>query len=127
MDITVEVMLPPRGETFATLRNGRYMVLMPVAVYPLKVVDAVGMQRTGYIHVTGVPNRISIVRANEVLCRQDDGTDERRVWKGDPAMVPSAARQALLNDRQITVTFAQFRAVLSHLVEARELAEADFD
>jgi hypothetical protein len=141
MDMTVEVMLPPRGSGFGfeLERNGRYMVLMPVAVYSRRNLAVVNMPHTGYIHVTGVPDRISVQKANQVLCQLHEqelliGEEpltqiiERRKWRADATTMPAALRNQFLANRQITVTFTQFRNAMKNLIEAnRNLTEEDFD
>lgn len=141
MDLTVEVMLPPRGASdYSTSANPKWRVLAPVAVYPLKTVDVVGMPNTGYVHVTGVPERPAwenlttdelMQRLSSKLCDVWEGAAgemvERRKWAGLASAVPASARNRLLQDRQITVTWTQFKNVMRHLIELRALADADFD
>jgi hypothetical protein len=143
MDITVEVMLPPRGATdYAESANPRYRALMPVHVYvPMKVVDTVGMPRTGYVHVTDVPLRPAWAaftseeierRINQRLCRnvldQDGNVIERSEWAGDVTVIPSQARNRLRTERQITVTWTAFKNVMRNFIESgRQLSDEDFD
>jgi hypothetical protein len=141
MDLTVEVMLPPRGATdFTQSANERYRVLAPVAVYPLKTPASVGLQRTGFVHVTGVPVRASwanltteqiMQRVNARLCEVWENADgtfrERRKWAGIAATIPQGTRNRLLSERQITVTWTQFKNFLQNLIEQRALADGDFD
>jgi hypothetical protein len=141
MDMTVEVMLPPRGASdYTQSANPRYRVLAPVAVYPLKTVATVGMQRTGYVHVTGVPERPAwanltqeqlMAKLNGKLCQVWENVDgtlrERRIWAGIASQIPANARNRLLNDRQITVTWTAFKNVLQNLIELRQLADGDLD
>ena len=142
MDITVEVMLPPRGAgNYSTSANPRYRVLMPVHVYvPMKEIDTVAMPRTGYVHVTGVPTRPGWGaltneeverRINQRLCDrlldQDGNELERSKWAGVAASIPANARNRLLNDRQITVTWTAFKNVMQNFIEARQLGDEDFD
>lgn len=141
MDLTIEVMLPPRGAgDYSTSANTKWRVLAPVAVYPLKTVATVGMQNTGYVHVTGVPTpqawaewseeRI-LQRINAILCEAWEDVDrtslERRIWAGDPANIPAGARNNLRTNRQITVTWTQFKPVFRHLVRDAVLSDADLD
>lgn len=195
MDLTIEVMLPPRGANdYTQSANERYRVLAPIAVYPLKTVATVGMPRTGYVHVTGIPDRPAwanltqeriIARISKVLCEEwhnpswepettyltgalmkpiskngfryrvilpgisgseqpiwpalsgatvIDGSvtwateiNERRRWAGVASGIPANARNRLLNDRQITVTWTQFKNVLRHVIEQRQLADGDLE
>lgn len=139
MDITVEVMLPPKGQDFSVTRNGRYRVLMPVAIYEKKTVPTVTMPHTGYIHVTNVPNRLSIKRMNEVLCRlhTEDlfiGSEpisqviERRKWCLSNTNLSTGLRDTLLNMRQISVTFTQFCNAMQNITENnRSLIASELD
>jgi hypothetical protein len=141
MDLTVEVMLPPRGAPdFSTSANSKYRVLTPVAVYWLKTVDTIGMPNTGYIHVTGVPRPQAwsewsdeqvIARCNTILCRVWENAEgqviERRIWAGDASVLSAGVRNTLRNNRQITVTWTQFKNVLKNLVTAANLADADIN
>lgn len=130
---TIEVMLPPRGAgDWSQAKIGSWRVGTVVAAYAHKgSLPAVGMPRTGYVHVTGIPDTIRPVRAREVLTRlwTDAGGNqvERRVWRVDPSAVPAAARDTLRINRQITVTWTQFKAAVTHLVELRPVADSDFD
>ena len=142
MDITVEVMLPPRGAAnYSTSANPRFRVLMPVHVYvPMKVVSEIGMPRTGYVHVTGVPERPAWAaltseqieqRINQRLCRLIEDASgnvvERSAWAGVSASIQANARNRLLADRQITVTWTAFKNVLQNFIESRQLADEDLD
>lgn len=138
MDLTIEVMLPPRGDLdFSRAVNGRYRVLAPVAVYELKSPAVVGMQRTGYIHVRDVPiapratKEAALQRLNSVLCEvwaNDDAersVRERRKWVGVPARLAVGAVDELLTQRQTTMTWAEFKTLLNHQVEVRTLSDED--
>ena len=126
MDITVEVMLPPRGATdYTTSGNANWPLLAIIAVYPLKTIPVVGMPVTGYMHVTGVPEHPSWTAMgltqeqvfkgiNQTL--SDALTDpetgaflSRRNWTGTPTGIPANLRSRFLTDRQITLTWTQFR------------------
>ena len=136
MDLTVEVMLPPRGDVdFARGQNGRYRVLAAVAVYPLKTTAVVGMQRSGYLHVTGVPvvdkggGERTLAHLNRVLCepwtRADGSLRERRKWCGVPAALPARVVSTLLESRQATVAWAEFKALFRHQIDIRNLSDED--
>jgi hypothetical protein len=128
MDITIEVMLPARGGDWTQETHGSYRVLTVVDVYDhLKVTPVIGMPRTGYIHVTGVPDQ-RFARIKDVLLTPwtvGTATVERRLWRGVASRVPANARNRLLADRQITVTWTQFRNFLQDLQEQRDLTDAD--
>lgn len=143
MDLTIEVMLPRRGATGAELSepaNPKYRLLALVAVYPLKSVPTVGMPFTGYVHLTGVPERAAwaglseeeiVARINSRLCKLwlDANREivERREFAGIAASVPPGARTALQQDRQVTVTWNQFKAFVQNVRDARALDDADLD
>jgi hypothetical protein len=141
MDLTVEVMLPPRGASDYTVSaNPKWLVLAPVAVYPLKTVDVVGMPNTGYIHVTGIPEPDTwasltteqlMIKLNNVLCQLlEDAQGEivqRRQWQGLSSSMSPPVRNKLLSDRQVTMSWNQFKSLMRHLVDVRNLTEADFE
>lgn len=145
MDLTIEVMLPPRGATdFSQSAHPKWRVLSIVAVYPRKQVDVVGMPRTGYVHVTDIPERAGwaaittdelMTRINRRLCAmwEDGATDraptvvEKRLWVGLGSLVPVNARNRLLTDRQITVTWTQFKNFIQNVRDQRALADSDLD
>lgn len=139
MDLTIEVMLPPRGATdFHTSAHPRWRVLAIVAVYPLKTVDVVGMPRTGYIHVTGVPMppawsglsedevKLRINAKLAAVWEAENGSEiERRLWCGLASMLSTKLRNDLLTDRQITVTWTQAKGAIRNVRDNRALADAD--
>jgi hypothetical protein len=148
MDLTVEVMLPPRGTDFTVeMGNNHYRVLSPVAVYlPRKVVETVGMQHTGYLHVTGFPDnhpsfrqvsregrqqRLSTVLGEfwlvpDVLSIEPrERLQEKRTWAGNPQLLPPPVRNALITDRQAEITWGQFKALMRHQVRQVNLTDDD--
>ena len=135
MDITVEVMLPPRGAAdYAESAHPKWRVLSVVDVYyPMKAVDVVGMPRTGYVHVTDAPmpaawqgwdNEQINQRLSAILTRAWEGV-EKREWAALAASIPLAARNNLRINRQITVTWTQFKAALRNMRTSAQLADAD--
>lgn len=68
-------------------------------------------------------------RINARLCRIWENTFgqrvERREFAGIASLIPSGARQTLLNDRQITVTWTQFKNFVQNVKEARALVDED--
>lgn len=141
MDITVEVMLPPRGATdFSESANPTYRVLAPVAVYvPRRDIRAVHQNATGYLHVTDVPQiipdevttRIHFESENEKITAQlnarlcdtwteisavhmerTEVTIEKRRWCGDPSGLTIREANTLLAERQITITWDHFCEIL---------------
>jgi hypothetical protein len=126
MDLTIEVMLPPRGAVdFSASANPKYRVLSPVAVYERKTVDEVTMPCTGYIHVNGVPGDYSLVELNAKLCAPYADGNERRIWALDSTIIPGVIRANLLQDRQVTMTWAQFRVFMQNRRENRGLDQGD--
>lgn len=136
MDLTIEVMLPVRGDTdFSRERHGSYQVLAPVAVYSRKNPSSVNLQRTGFLHVTDVPvvdkgsEERTLIHLNSVLCAQWQNPDrtlrDRRVWCGVPAALPMRVVNALLTNRQATVTWAEFKTLFRHQVDIRNLTDGD--
>jgi len=143
MDLTIEVMLCPRGAPDFTEGefHGRYRQLAIVAVYPRKFSAEVGMQRTGYIHVTGVPfparwtglsTEEIMRRVNGKLCapeRQDEPENqgERRRWVARVSDIPAGARNTLRTQRQIEVTWPQFKAAMRNWFTQEPLIDAEID
>jgi hypothetical protein len=124
MDITVCVMLPTRGSSdFTEAGNNNYPMLGVVAVYPyMNDTVEISAPRTGYVHVTGVPDD-KYQRIKNVLERQDEGF--KRVWAGVASRIPVNARNRLVADRRITVTWTQFRNFLRNIREDRDFADSD--
>jgi hypothetical protein len=126
MDITIEVMLPPRGATdFSASANPKYRVLSPVAVYARKTLDTVTMPCTGYVHVTAVPGDYSLVDLSAKLCAPHQEAQERRVWALDAAIIPGVIKASLLQNRQVTITWAQFKVFMQNRRENRGLEQGD--
>jgi hypothetical protein len=124
VDITICVMLPPRGSSdFTEAGNANYPMLGVVAVYPYMDETAeIAAPRTGSVHVTGVPDD-KFARIKDVLTRGDVGF--KRVWAGVASRIPVNARNRLATDRKITVTWTQFRNFLQNIKEQRDFADAD--
>jgi hypothetical protein len=126
VDITICVMLPPRGSSdFNVPGNAHYPMLGVVAVYPyMDETAVVTAPHTGSVCVTGVPDD-KYARIKEVLERGDDGL--KRIWAGVASRIPVNARNRLATDRKITVTWTQFRNFLRNLREQRDFTDADLD
>lgn len=125
MDCTIEIMLPHRDETdFSGVGNDNYPMLCIVTVYPDRKAPAVvGMQRTGYIHVTNLPDA-KFAGIKESL--EGAWTDNaKRVWAGLASRFSAQERADLLADRQIEMTWGQFRSKLRHLADERDFGDAD--
>jgi len=120
-------MLPARGAAdYSQSAHPKWRVLAIVTVYyPVKATPVIGMQRTGYVHVTGIPMPAgwAVLTANEIQARlarrltkryaaDDDPRTpelEKRLWCGDATLIAAGARNTLRTERQITVTWAQFK------------------
>lgn len=133
MDITIEVMLPIRGAAdYSGLGNNHYPMLAVCGVHErLLTTPVVNMPRTGYVHVTGVPDD-KFDKIKRVLEREwfDLGADgpvfrAKRVWAGIASRIPVNVANNLRVNRQITVTWTQFRNFLQNLQEQRDLTDAD--
>lgn len=141
MDLTIEVMLPPRGAADFTLSaNPKWRVLSIVAVYPRKKVDVVAMPNTGYIHVADVPTpRGWGVLATDELMRRlnaalaDAAEDQeqrlvaKRRWAGEASLLPLEAREKLRSDRQVTISWATFTGAVRDVTNARSLRDVSLD
>jgi hypothetical protein len=107
VDLTVEVMLPPRGADFSVeMGNNHYRVLSPVAVYiPRKFPDVVRLQHTGFLHVTGFPDNHPSFRQVNRLDRQrrlDSVLGE--IWRvPDVISLPQPTERLIDGVRQIVL------------------------
>jgi hypothetical protein len=127
-------MLPTRGSSdFTEAGNNDYPMLGVVAVYPyMNDAEEITAPRTGYVHVTGVPDN-KYQRIKDVLERQYEvniGAEgpvffKKRVWAGVASRIPVNARNRLLADRKITVTWTQFRNFIQNIQEQRDFSDAD--
>lgn len=72
-DVTVCVMLPPRGDmTFARSAHTKMPVLTIVDIFPLTSIEEATAPVTGYIHVTGCPKEINAKVLAARLCQAWD-------------------------------------------------------
>lgn len=112
-DVTICVMLPPRGDTtFDRSAHAKMPVLSPVCVYPLQTINEVTAPRTGYIHVTGCPVQVTPERLAQRICQVwEEGETYRakRLWVGLVSALTLRQKADLLRDRQTTMTWAEFR------------------
>jgi hypothetical protein len=144
MDLTLEVMLPPRGALdYSASAHPKWLVLAIVAAYyPAKVLSEITMERTGYIQVTGIPELpgaagLSAEEIQRRVCHrvtvpwyEADGKTvrEKRIWCGDAvigAIAFPAAFNALRTDRQLTITWAQLKAFLRNRSTGLLMVDAD--
>lgn len=112
-DITLCVMLPPRGDTtFDRSAHSKMPALSPVCVYPLQKIDEVTAPRTGYIHVTGCPVQVTPDRLTQRICQAWEEGEiylAKRLWVGLASALTLRQKADLLRDRQTTLTWAEFR------------------
>lgn len=143
MDITIAIMLPPRGDTdFSRSAHPRWQVLSIVTAYvPMATIDQVTHPTLGYVHVTGVPKpaawsdwsneRIQKKICDKITAVWEDENRQvlgKRFWCGDGSSIPAGAVSNLLTNRQITVTWTQFKNFCLNLKEAnRKLADQDLE
>lgn len=146
MDLTICIMLPPRGATdFSASAHPKWRVLSFVSVtYMGDTTQPITAPRTGYVHVTGVPTPVAwaglssdeiLQRVNYRLCRVWENFDvdgrpstvEKREFAGIASLIPVNAANRLLTDRQITVTWTQFKNFVQNVREARALADSDLN
>ena len=157
-DIALEIMIsapiPPAGREAFTYRPGHVVATYPASRIAKRVGQnyrargGVGMPRTGYVFVTGIPDSIDSQKFHRVM------TDAYRVW-AIPAVAPirrkkrrrlrrirfslmsQAMRDKLQNDREITITFTQLKAMMRRLtvvddndhrtdIEVVALSDSDF-
>lgn len=144
MNISIEVMLPDRnGGTFTDGPYRGWELLSVVKVYPRLMGGATAdandvitpgpnpaMERTGYIHMSGVPiaRYFQIERVLERKWLDQDGALVRQcLWGCVPTSVPLAIRNALRTNRQVAITWLQFRNFLLNLRDTVSLTDADLD
>lgn len=112
--------------SFATLVGGEY-----------RVNGGIGSVRLGFIHITGVPTTVSKVRqlikgglhkkqtvTDDVTGLQrnvDVATLRKHKWRINPADVPLAARNKLIAQREITITWTQAKNFLKRKTVVSEL------
>lgn len=140
MNLSFEVMLPPRGaEDYTQSANHKWKVLSVVAVYPLKQVDEVGMPCTGYIHVTHMPEPKGWKKLNEDEKSRrlnakfagpwNDGDEliERRKVTGNAEVLTQLEQRVLLRDRQLTIPWSRFKVLMRNIAENRSVSDEDLE
>lgn len=123
---TFSVVLPPRGENWGRTRTGEHRVGGIIVVHPYRgEIEEVTAERIGLIHVTDVPDGVD--RENAKVSMESPWMDnESRAWWVDPQMLPTKVRGSLLSDRQVSVSWVEFRAALRNLPELRGATAEDF-
>jgi hypothetical protein len=149
MNLTLQVLVAPSQHNIPdpVKRARRYDVGDLVCVWDADVVapyngtahilrDVVGPEFI-YIHVRDVPAQITLERAREKLLERDeefgffDGEmtvlayHRRKKFGAVLADIPTAARNRLQSDRQITVTWTQVKNYIKHRRQNRQLADGD--
>lgn len=113
MDLTISVMLPPRGDsTYTRSANTKFSVLSPIAVYEREPTKVITNPVLGYLRVTGCPVK-SAAELAERICSSEE-QDFKRVWQADTSLLPERVRDALLRDRRATLTWEEFSAMYEH-------------
>jgi hypothetical protein len=134
MDLTICVMLPPRGDAdYSRSSHSKMPVLSPVCVYQMHAIEIVSAPRTGYLHVTGCPVD-SARQLAEKLCEPDirevfagpermTQMQAKRAYEADVSLIPGRIAAALLTERQATCTWAEFSAMYAHRADRRKLTD----
>jgi hypothetical protein len=127
MDFSIEVMLPERGAPdFTGTGNNGYPMLSVVAVYDhRKNPSAVGMQRTGYIHVTNAPDGKFDKIKNQLETIWVGSA--KRAWSCVSSRLSAFDASALLASRQTEMPWGQFQALIRNNQENRDADAADFN
>lgn len=116
MDITLCVMMPPRGATdWSVSAHAKHPVLNIICVFPLQTIPEVSAPRTGYIHITGIPDGFATIGQlqlwlSEGIEDENGNLVAKRAWTADPNDLPTPRRNELLANRQVTLTWRQARA-----------------
>lgn len=133
MDLTVAVMLPPKGDaTYSRSAHTKMPVLAPVAVYERAPVATIRNPVLGYLRVTDCPVR-SARELAEKICVPDERetvigqettrtTEAKRLYEADAALLPAKITATLLADRQATLTWAEFSAMYANRQTAQKLS-----
>lgn len=149
-NVTLEIMLPPRGsDDFAseyTLRGEQkagsaltareklaaYRIGSVVSIRPYRVPERVDLPRTGFVHVTGIPDAVRPGKLVRALTELWPGVSdrlphvERRKWGASLASVPLAMRRRLRDDRQIEITWEQAKGFYRRLTDNHAPTDEDF-
>lgn len=134
MDLTVCVILPPKGDAgYARSSHSKMPVLSPVCVYFRQDIAEVTAPRTGYIHVTGCPvknpselaEKLCVADEREVFVGIERETQSlaKRVYEADTSLLPEKVAALLLTERQCTLTWGEFAAMYGHRVTAEKLSD----
>lgn len=134
MDLTICVMLPPKGDAdYARSAHSKMPVLAPVCVYPRHDIKEVTAPRTGYIHVSDCPvkdprelaEKLCMVDEREVLAGKERLTQTlaKRAYEADVSQLPAKVQAVLLSERQCSLTWAEFAGMYGHRETSEKLVE----
>jgi len=150
MDITLEVIVvAPTHTVSAEKAANRYEAGDIVDVYPsadhaewtgseYRIRGGISTPRTGFIHITGVPDRpMETVRRrltkvfrdrDNMLVQSPTGSIiKQRAWRIPPSSVPATVRNRLQSQREITVTWAQVKSYAVNKIDGASLTDVIFD
>lgn len=140
VNATVEVMLYPgptryeRGDVLIIARTNRVpLVSWDGAEY--KTEGGVLMPRTGYVHVLNVPqeyfinfrNRINRPKRHPTPDPEDQhagAIQHKRRWQLQVNELAAGVRQQLLDEKEITQTWLQFKNKVRHKISGSYLTDA---
>jgi len=137
LDLTLTVMLPPRGaRDFTQSAHPKWRPLSVVAVHACRYRDEeVTAQNTGVLHVLHSPFK-NVVEATEALAQPVEDellignevmkvTREKREYVADPLSLSEKCCAQLLDARQATVEWDEFAQAWFHVDRPQEtLAES---
>lgn len=144
MDVCLHVMLTPANHALPQdkadrrLSGGDIIDIFPASAVGTLISndympnDVIGSHRLGFVFIKDVP--ISVLnKARQALIKSHKSvTPEdnvqlllRRIWGIDVQSVPVAARNKLLADRYITVTWLQAKSYIKNKVTATNLSDGD--
>lgn len=133
MDLTIAVMLPPKGDaTYSRSAHSKMPVLAPVAVYERAPVAKITNPVLGYLRVTGCPVRSAKELAEKITVPDERETvvgqeiartvEAKRLYEADTALLPSKITSTLLSERQATITWTEFSGMYANRVTATKLS-----
>lgn len=137
MDITLMVMLPPRGATSIDegAGNSNYRIGSIIQVLPYQGTGVVSSQVTGFLHVTGAPNDLNLPKIKSELESQWEDLDvdgrptavqSKRAWIIPPSILTGPEKLAIVANRQLTITAARFAAGVRKKAQAAGIDISQF-
>ncbi len=150
MNITLQILVAPSQHVIADPDKNarRYAVGDIVCVWDADVVapyngtdhilrDEISTTKFVFVHVRSVPAQVTLERARDRLLGSDetfgyfDGDQtvlayyRRKKFGAVLESIPTAVRNRLQTDRQITVTWTQVKNYVKQIRENRQLADSD--